>query len=235
MTNLKQRPFGVLSGCILAAALLVLAQPAAGDWLVLHDGDRVETTGPWTEKGKLVVFTNTAGALVSLRLSDVDLEASNRATRKAEEMARRPAPLPPPPRPSVFTLTDGDVGHVDDESSESSDQAETETDGSLEEAQSIAVTEWEPVDNATEDGLAVEGVLENRGVDAAAGIAVVVAVYDVDGEQLGSTTAQLGSSALMPGEATQLIADFPGVFNISAVRFDIQQQPFAVRTPEADQ
>ena len=69
---------------------LVAALPASGDWLVSRDGERIETRGPWTVKRSSVVFTAANGALSSLRLADVDLEASEKAT--AEAAAETPAP-----------------------------------------------------------------------------------------------------------------------------------------------
>lgn len=68
----------VRSSLVLLTALL----PAAGraDWLVLRTGERVETKGHWTVKGKQVVYTSPNQALLSVRLSEVDLEASTRAS-----------------------------------------------------------------------------------------------------------------------------------------------------------
>jgi mycoredoxin len=100
-------------------SLLLAAGAARADWLVMADGTRVETRGEWAVKGKLVVFTGAAGALASLRLSEVDLEASRAATAAAAEEARRAReaaakPDPPAARPGpVLVLTDADVGHVD--------------------------------------------------------------------------------------------------------------------------
>lgn len=228
-------------GYLIAASVIFMASPTAGEWLVLKDGTRLETDGPWSERGRLVVFTDTSGHLVSIKLADVDLEASSRTTLEAEEAEQVPAPPPPPPRASVFSITDADVGHIDDDAFDDLEGAEGTSDGdqpeatALEEARDIAVTEWEQVENASGDGLAIQGTLENRGADAATGITIVVSAYDVDGEPLGTASAQLGSSALMPGETTRLIADFPGVFDISAVNFEIQQQIFATNVSGIDQ
>ncbi len=100
---------------ILGAALL--ASPVAGDWLVLRDGTRLETEGPWEVKGRQVVFTRPGGGLAALRLADVDLESSAEATdvSQAEPAVADPATAEPPPpgkvrrRPSVLTLTDDDL------------------------------------------------------------------------------------------------------------------------------
>ena len=84
-------------GGLATAAVALLASPATGDWLVTTDGSRIETDGPWTERGRTVVFESD-GQLMSLRLADVDLEASRALTAEAEAAKRRPAPPPPPGR-----------------------------------------------------------------------------------------------------------------------------------------
>jgi len=99
-------------GLLTVAAALAAATPAAADWLVMRDGSRVETKGPWEVRGAVVVFTLKNGTLGSVRAADADLDASQAATAEAA----RPAPVPaatPVPRKAVLTLTDADVAHVD--------------------------------------------------------------------------------------------------------------------------
>jgi glutaredoxin len=95
-----------------AALLLALAAAAGADVLVLRDGARVESRGAWQEKGRQVVFTDAGGKLCSLRLADVDLDASRAATAAA---ARPAAPAPPAAptvdeRPVVLALDADDLG-----------------------------------------------------------------------------------------------------------------------------
>jgi glutaredoxin len=103
----RSRRLASVAACVLG---LAIAGPAAADWLVLRDGGKVETRGPWRERGKLVVFTDAEGVLRSLRAADVDLEASGEATARAAA----PAPKAPPParREPVLVLTDDQVAHV---------------------------------------------------------------------------------------------------------------------------
>ncbi len=99
---------------LLAMLLLALCSPARADWLVTRDGKAIETKGAWAVSGKVVKFTSTGGVLSSLRVDEVDLDASR------AETARRnapPAPAPPKapptaPKKPVLVLTDADVGHV---------------------------------------------------------------------------------------------------------------------------
>ena len=97
----------------LLLALLLAAAPAGADWLILKNGTRVETLGPWNEKGKQVVYTTVAEKrLVSIRSSDVDLEASRRASATDPAGQRKTyqdfgdAPdannLPPLPKPDLL-------------------------------------------------------------------------------------------------------------------------------------
>ena len=93
------------------ALAFACSQPAAADWLVTRDGHRIETDGPWKVKGRIVVYTDTGGTLSSLRLDEVDLEASEAAGKEPQ------APAPPPAEPAakreqkapVLVLTNDDI------------------------------------------------------------------------------------------------------------------------------
>ncbi len=67
--------------------LVLLAPAVAADWLVTQEGARVETKGPWKVKGRTVVFTSSKGRLSSMRLAEVDLDASAAATEEAVRSA----------------------------------------------------------------------------------------------------------------------------------------------------
>lgn len=74
---------------LAVVALACLSTAVAADLLVTREGETIETRGPWKVKGRQVVFTNSQGVLSSLRLADIDIEASEEATKQASE--------PPPP------------------------------------------------------------------------------------------------------------------------------------------
>ncbi len=90
------------------AWIFLLAGPLSADWLVMRDGARLETQGAWKIKGAQVIFTLPSGTLSSLRLKEVDLDASALATVAATK--------PPPPEPetvkpqAAFVLTNEDLG-----------------------------------------------------------------------------------------------------------------------------
>ena len=79
---------------ILLAAWCLAAVPSWADILVTRDGQRIETDGPWEVKGRQIVFTTASGVLSAVRLSEIDLEASELATH------------PPEPEVAEDTLSD---------------------------------------------------------------------------------------------------------------------------------
>jgi hypothetical protein len=216
---------------------MAVGAPLSADWLVMNDGTRVETDGPWNERGKLVVFTDTSGNLVSLRLSEVDLVASRQATADALEAASRPAP-PPAPRESVFRLTDADVGHVDpDDEAAATGEVGAEGEGEAGDSgepepapMAVQVIGWDRTE--TFDGVAVRATLENQGDDVAIGIEVSVTIYDQEGVALSTAPAQIVSTGLVAGQTTDMEAEFPGFHDFSAVNFDIRHRSIATRATE---
>ncbi len=63
-----------------------IATAAGADVLVTRDGHQIETEGPWEIRGRQVVFT-VEGRLSSIRLAELDREASEEATRQAAAAA----------------------------------------------------------------------------------------------------------------------------------------------------
>lgn len=95
-------------GWIVAGGLLASASGA--DWLVTRSGERIETEDGWQIKGRMVVFTRPGGTLSSIRLSEIDLEASREATAAAETTARPAPTAAPPPRRPARVITTDDIG-----------------------------------------------------------------------------------------------------------------------------
>jgi glutaredoxin len=98
---------------LVAVGAAMLASAAAADWLVTADGETIETKGPWKVKGRVVVFTDAKGALSSLRLDDLDLEASETVTADGGPQAAKPEPAAAEPeqpeREPVLVLTNADI------------------------------------------------------------------------------------------------------------------------------
>jgi hypothetical protein len=105
-------------GPILATLCLSLlvTSTAHADWLITTDGERIETTDAWRIKGKTVVFKNSEGKLSSLRLADINLEASEAATEKAHANTAKPTTSVKAPgaeksskKRSTLVITDADI------------------------------------------------------------------------------------------------------------------------------
>ena len=67
---------------LVVICLACLTTAVAADLLKTHAGETIETRGPWRVKGKQVIFTNEKGVLSSLRLADIDIEASEEVDAK---------------------------------------------------------------------------------------------------------------------------------------------------------
>lgn len=106
-----------LTVCCVSIGLLFSLSPgvqAGGpDILVTVAGEHIETQGKWRVEGRQVLYTNLSGNLSSLRLSNVDLEASERASALQEAaVAEAPPTESLPEKEAVLVITDGDVARV---------------------------------------------------------------------------------------------------------------------------
>ncbi|HEX9942765.1 MAG TPA: FxLYD domain-containing protein [Thermoanaerobaculia bacterium] len=214
------------------ALLLIAASPAAADWLVTRAGGRVETRGPWQVKGRLVVFTQTDGALSSLRLADVDLEASRKATAETKAQTVKPPALESPKK-KLAVLTDKDFRKPPAASS-----SEVK---SLEEVQPaapsgpVAVSSWERSDRPGGDGVEILGTLHNNTDSVVVSAAVEVQLFNEVEEQVGTASAILSTSVIQPRGTVDFRATFPGVFAFADVKFDANGLPLARSSASPDQ
>ncbi len=101
-------------GSLALGGSLVFAGSAAADVLVTRHGQQIQTDGPWEVKGRQILFTSPEGRLSSVRLSEIDLEASELATHPPPEPEKvvEPEPAPEPKEP-ILVLTDKDIGGFD--------------------------------------------------------------------------------------------------------------------------
>lgn len=61
-------------------ALLFVASPAGADWLITAEGKLIETRGEWTIEGRTLTYVDLEGEAQTLKIKDVDLEASAETT-----------------------------------------------------------------------------------------------------------------------------------------------------------
>lgn len=220
----------------LAALLVLAALPAGADWLVTRQGGRVETRGAWEVKGKLVVFHTLNGTLSSMRTSEVDLEASRKATEEAvrARAAAAEAPKPPEKKPSVLVLTDKDVRHIEETAAAPADA--TPAGEGEKPVGDLAVGTWERASAPDAGHVVITGTLRNTAASATAtGILLLVSLFDETGKQIGTAEAVLTSSALPPGEQSGFRAEFPGVFSFARLEFDPKAVQVKTGPPEGEE
>lgn len=234
--------FGTLALCLGLLPLLGVATggwigpgPAAADVLVLQDGSKIQTDGPWEVKGRQIVFTRPDGTLSSIRTAEVDLEASEQATAEAQEEARRHVAEENSEaekelerdggeerREATWKLTDADFSRRRPASpaggGEGSEEEAEEGQPAQPDAPPVVVDhrrEEDPLDQH----VVIAGTVANRTSTTATAVAVRVVLFNESGDVIGETSAQMERSALPPGEQTTFRAPFPGVFNYASLRF----------------
>lgn len=208
------RCWSLLRLAFLAALLGLVAAPVRSDWLVTRNGTSVETRAAWEVKGKLVVFHTLKGDLSSLRLADVDLEASRRMTaqsqlaRQAADEARR---RPPEKKPSVFALTDDKVRHATPGGSAAA---------AAQAPPSLSVASWEGAAAADDGHVVITGTLRNASGAQASDIALAVQLLDAAGRTTATGQAVLTATALVAGEQSGFRVEFPGTASYTQVKFE---------------
>lgn len=223
------------------ALVALLPVELSADWLVTRDGERIETRGAWEEKGKLLVFKLADGTLSSIRLDNVDLEASREATARALEPPAAPEPKTEKKRESVLVITDRDVRHVDPEDftppgedgAGTAAGADGEGDASADEgpgdgprqvgANSDIVTveswDWQRTDDP--EGIQVSGQLTNGGDYVAANVMLSIMLQNDAGGLVARGSAQVDRTVLRPTESSGFRALFPGIVDFATVRFAV--------------
>jgi hypothetical protein len=236
------------AGLLLTAALLV---PAAADWLVTRDGAKIETAGPWRVENRLVVFERPDGTYASMRLSEVDLEASERLTRELAEKARAPKAAPQS-RPVVARLTEKELppvaeAPVREEEAGGGDGAGGQgaaapgaaAEDEARPPESLQVVSWREVSGPESAGLELVGDVRNVTDSTALDVVVTVVLRDEEGEEVETTQALLTTSALPPGGTAGFRASFPGIFHSAGVEFRtsgtlvLSAEPEEEATPQA--
>ena len=201
---------------LLAGAILV-APPLHADWLVTADGTRIETRGPWKVRDGMVIFKLPDAGLSSLRLEQVNLEASAHLTKAAK------APPPPQPKPEpkkvepVLVLTDADVQRV--YPTDPSEDPTTDADSQPEDtpAGRLDIANWRH--EIEQDGIVIRGRLVNAGGQILSRIRLTVALLDAADEVLGTAKGVLTTTILRAEQTSEFHAEFPGIFAFDDVEF----------------
>ena len=230
---------------LLTGSLCTVPAPAAGDWLVTRDGGRVETQGAWKVQGKRIVFTAKDGTLASLRLTEVDLDASRQATSAAvQAKAAETAKPAAPPKKAVRVLTDKDFARPEPPPAPAGPEGAAGETGeagggakpaALPESTALQVPDWKQSRNQERGVLEISGTVLNTGPDLATAVSVTVRLYDTRGEVLATQQASLGTRTLKPGQNTAFQAEFPSVIAFTSAKFEVRSIPLVRRdgAPEA--
>ncbi len=208
----------------LALGLLVsfiLAPTVAADWLVLHDGSRVETRGAWQARHSTVVFTTRAGTLASLPIRDIDVRASHQAS---EASTAGPGPALPVQvvRQPMVVITNDDIGPARrsapvkpaEPARVPVDQAMEPAVGTLFEEAEAELAEgvsWRRIDEGDFKGIEVQGTLENDGEGMVTDLGVTVSLRGDYDQVIASQEAAVQAKSLLPGSYTRFLARFPGL------------------------
>jgi hypothetical protein len=211
---------------LLVLLLAVSALPAEAAWLVLKDGTRIEAMGEIESRGASLVFRNRSGALVSLPVEEVDLDASRRShsQKRTPETVIRATGIAAARAVTldreVPVVRDADVRHVtvdvptETPSSSGDDSAEPVR-------QPVVVSQWGQV-LREEGGIKIFGSLQNRSQDAAANIQLTVDALFQSGAPMATASAGLQLRTLLPGQSTAFEAIFEDVQSASRIEFSVQ-------------
>ena len=216
------------SGLVLA---VLIAPSAHADWLVTNDGASIEIEGGWEIKGEAVTFSLPNGTYSSMRLSDVDLEASKTLTLKAAEEPAIEGETPAK-RKATIVITDDDVFHPPSGSQPPSVDSDEDTtsgaDQSGEEATrvEIEVTDWQERVDTMNASLEITGTVQNPGSNPITSIVIDVKLYDEEGNLLTKSLARPDQSFLGPGASTGFTVLFPGVLSFDSAEFDVRSRGF---------
>jgi hypothetical protein len=225
---------------LFVLAFLLAVGPVRADWLVTREGARLETKGAWTVKGKLVVFHTAAGKLSSLRVSEVDLDASRRATEEAvaaQAQAAAEPEKPPERKKSVRVITDKDVKKAapaeavpEDEQGAAEEGGETPAPGPTS-GPGLVVASWNQDRDPKDDYVVITGTLQNAAGATSADTKLRIVIFDETGTQIATSDAALKTNALPAGGETEFKAEFPGYFSFATIKFEPTGRPLA-RQPE---
>ena len=220
----------------LCVAALGPAAPARADWLVTTDGGKVETQGPWKVDGKRVVFTLKDGTLSSLRLTEVDLDASRQATTAmAEEAAAAKASAAAeaaPAKKSTRVFTDKDFAKPPAPPKDDAKEGDAKPASDAAAAPgAVKVVDWKQSRNQETHALEITGSVRNTGPDLAVAISVNVRLFNPRGEQFATQAAALTTRSLHPNQNTAFTAVFPDVIDFASAKIDVMSTPLLEKPP----
>ena len=224
----RNRPIALPAAALLAAAaLLGTARPAAADWLVMRDGSRVETKGPWKVDGKRILFDLPNGTLSMIRADQVDLDKSATATAAARAGDAGVKPAPEPKKEPVLVLTEKDIPP----STPAPAEGEAGKPGAPADAtgSALEVISWEKTETPDRSGVEIFGTIRNNSANMVVSPTVLVSVYDADGGLLATSNGEVNSPQIAAGKTANFRISFSGLLDFASAKFDAQGRGFKQR------
>ncbi len=213
----------------LAVAVLAATAAAfslAGEVLVLKGGTVIEVKQPPVRRGSTAYVTRADGTLLSMPVSEIDLDATVAANRA-------PAPSPPKDAPAASTpadvarvtkdspkarvrITDADVSHPLDLGPEPTTEKDKKDQGSGSPRIEVADYTQEKAGTA----LNVKGTLRNVGQGSAENVRLKVSAFDEKDQAIDGAAASLSKGVIESGASVEFSASLNvGDKNIASLRF----------------
>ncbi len=216
---------------LVVASFALLGAPVAADWLVLTDGGKIETAGPWRIEGKRVLFHLPNGTLTAVRLTEVDLDKSDQATLEAAQ------PVEPDsttrakassPQSAALVLDQTNTPAARTQAVETSEEfAPPPADRNGQ----VSVVTWQEVSTPGRS-VRIAGQITNGTQSLAANIQVVVSIFDENGGLVGRQPAELAKRSLRMGGSATFEVEFPAVYLFQDANFEVSFDPLTIAPVE---
>ncbi|MEM8930131.1 MAG: hypothetical protein AAGE94_03090, partial [Acidobacteriota bacterium] len=171
--------------------------------------------------GRRVVFTLPNGSLSMMRLSEVDLPASETATSDAlrppdpvDTAPAEPEALPEP----VLVLTNDDIGQgaappaAPSAEGEAAAASASAGSGTPSASSDLRVVRWRRGEES-DDGLELRGTVRNMSRNLAADVRVSATVRDAEGDVVGTANAFLDATSMVAGSSIGFRVLFDEVYD----------------------
>lgn len=197
----------------VCAFLILLAQPAFGDKLILKDGESIETRGPWQVQGRLVVFTTSDGVLSSIRAGSVDLEKSRQASELLGIAVQQVAPVAATPsaRQPIFVLTNAVLPGAATRARLRDVPDEVLPPTPAPRRSGLVVDSWAEIGDQARTGLEIIGTVSNRGGAIERVVGITVTLSPGDGRGVQSVNVLPDELTLLPGASTHFRTRLYGI------------------------
>ena len=213
-----------------ALALCFAGRAAFGEVVVLRGGVAIELKQPWVLRGGSALLTRKDGTLLSVPVSEIDLEATAAAKSKsasppsrshpASRSAATPAVAARVSRTlpkSKIRITDAQVTH--EQAADPASGGPERTDGrSFSGAARVEIPQYDQ--NRAGSQLFVRGTLRNAGAAPAESLRMSVEALDGKGQMVASNEARISKGMIEPGRTVGFTATLDvGENFVGSIRF----------------